>query len=58
LLGKLNELMREVFWGLLAGREHLMFFFPPKKAQNERWEVVTNITTHHRNMREQKCDGT
>jgi hypothetical protein len=23
-----------------VGKEHLMCFFPPKKAQNERWEVV------------------
>jgi hypothetical protein len=40
LLGKLNELTREVFWGLAEGREHSMFFFSTKKAQNERWEVV------------------
>ncbi len=30
LLGKWNELMREVFWWLVAGREHLMIFFLPK----------------------------
>jgi hypothetical protein len=40
LLGTRNELMREVFWWLVVGREHLMFFFA-KKVQNERWEVVT-----------------
>jgi hypothetical protein len=39
LLGKQNELVCEVFWWLVAGREHLMFFFC-QKAQNERWEVV------------------
>jgi hypothetical protein len=39
LLGKQNELMREVLWRLVVGREHLMFF-PTKKARNERWEVV------------------
>jgi hypothetical protein len=39
LVGKLDELTREVFWGLAAGREHSMFF-SAKKAQNERWEVV------------------
>jgi hypothetical protein len=33
LLGKRNELMREVFWWLVAGREHLMIFFPPKKPE-------------------------
>ncbi len=33
LLGKRNELMREVFWWLVAGREHLMIFFPPKKLE-------------------------
>ncbi len=38
LPGIRNELMREVFWWLVAGREHL-FFFPAKKARNERWEV-------------------
>jgi hypothetical protein len=27
LLGKRNELTREVFWWLVAGREHLMIFF-------------------------------
>jgi hypothetical protein len=30
LLGKWNELMREVFWWLVAGREHLMIFFGQK----------------------------
>jgi hypothetical protein len=40
LLVKRNKLTREVFCWLAAGREHLMFFFPPKKARNERWEVV------------------
>jgi hypothetical protein len=40
VVGKLNELMREVFWGLVAGKEHSMFYFPAKKAQNEHWEVV------------------
>ena len=39
LLGKQNELMREVFWWLVVGREHLMFF-SCQKAGNERWEVV------------------
>jgi hypothetical protein len=33
LLGKQNELTREVFWWLVAGREHLMIFFPPKKPK-------------------------
>jgi hypothetical protein len=33
LLGKRNELTREVFWWLVAGREHLMIFFPPKKPK-------------------------
>jgi hypothetical protein len=40
LLGKRNELIREVFWWLVAGREHLMFFFSAKKARIVRWEVV------------------
>jgi hypothetical protein len=39
LQGKQNELTCEVFWWLVAGREHSIFFFP-KKARNERWEVV------------------
>jgi hypothetical protein len=39
LVGKLNKLTREVFWGLAAGREHLIFF-SSKKVLNERWEVV------------------
>jgi hypothetical protein len=33
LLGKLKELMHDVFWVLAAGREHSMFFFPPKKPK-------------------------
>jgi hypothetical protein len=33
LLGKRNELMREVFWWLVAGREHLMISPPPKKPK-------------------------
>jgi hypothetical protein len=33
LIGKRNELTREVFWWLVAGREHLMIFFPPKKPE-------------------------
>jgi hypothetical protein len=33
LLGKLNELTREVFWGLAAGREHSMFFFRQKSPK-------------------------
>jgi hypothetical protein len=32
LLGKWKKLTREVFWWLVAGREHLMIFLPPKKA--------------------------
>jgi hypothetical protein len=40
LLVKWNKLTCEVFCWLAAGREHSMFFFPAKKAQNERWEVV------------------
>jgi hypothetical protein len=40
LLVKQNKLMREVFCWLAAGREHSMFFFSPKKARNEPWEVV------------------
>jgi hypothetical protein len=39
LLGKGNESMREVFWWLVVGREHTMFFFA-KKGRNECWEVV------------------
>jgi hypothetical protein len=39
LLDKWNELTREVFWWLVAGREHLMFFFR-QKIQDARWEVV------------------
>jgi hypothetical protein len=39
LLGKWNELTCEVFWWLVAGREHFMFFFS-QKTRNERWEVV------------------
>jgi hypothetical protein len=30
LLDKRNELTHEVFWWLVAGREHLMFFFAIK----------------------------
>jgi hypothetical protein len=39
LLGKRNELMREVFWWLVAGREHLIIFSPPKnpKMRAKRW---------------------
>jgi hypothetical protein len=33
LLGKWNKLTREVFWWLVAGRKHLMIFFPPKKPK-------------------------
>jgi hypothetical protein len=33
LLGKWNELTREVFWWLVAGREHLMFFFRQKSPE-------------------------
>jgi hypothetical protein len=33
LLGKQKELTREVFWWLVVGREHLMFFFPQKKLK-------------------------
>jgi hypothetical protein len=43
LLGKQNELTGEVFWWLVAGREHLMFF-PATKAQNAPWEVVLFLT--------------
>jgi hypothetical protein len=32
LLGKWNELTCEVFWWLVAGREHLMISFSAKKA--------------------------
>jgi hypothetical protein len=39
LLGKRNKLTREVFWWLVTGREHLMFF-SHQKAQNAHWEVV------------------
>jgi hypothetical protein len=42
LLGKQNKLTREVFWWLVAGREHLMFF-SAKKALNERCELVTTV---------------
>jgi hypothetical protein len=45
LLGKQNEFTREVFWWLVAGRDHFMFFFA-KKAQNERWEVVPTTQRH------------
>jgi hypothetical protein len=40
LLGKWNKLMREVFWWLVAGREHLMFFSRQKStkcALDGRW---------------------
>jgi hypothetical protein len=41
-LGKQNKLTREVFWWLVAGREHLMFFLPKKpKMIAGRW------CTHH-----------
>jgi hypothetical protein len=43
LLGKWNKLTREVLWLLVAGREHLMFFFSAKKAQNARWEVMLTL---------------
>ncbi len=43
LLGKRNKLMREVFWWLVAGREHLMFFFA-KTGQNECWDTQTQLT--------------
>jgi hypothetical protein len=33
LLVKWNILPREVFWWLVAGREHSMFFFPPKSSE-------------------------
>jgi hypothetical protein len=33
LLGKWNELMCEVFWWLVAGREHLLDVFLPKKPK-------------------------
>jgi hypothetical protein len=33
LLGKRNKLTCEMFWWLVAGREHLMIFFPPKKPK-------------------------
>ena len=33
LLGKWNKLMREVFWWLVAGREHSMVFFLPKSSE-------------------------
>ena len=33
LLGKWNKSTREVFWWLVAGREHLMVFFLPKKPK-------------------------
>ncbi len=53
LLGKRDILMREVFWWLVAGREHLMISPPPKKARYARWEVVPDrllrprsLTTH------------
>jgi hypothetical protein len=32
-LGKWNELTREVFWWLVAGREHLMFFSRQKSPK-------------------------
>ncbi len=41
LLVKWNNLTREVFCWLAAGREHLMFF-SRQKARNERWEVVAD----------------
>jgi hypothetical protein len=33
LLGKWNKLTREVFWWLVAGSEHLMFFFHQKSPK-------------------------
>jgi hypothetical protein len=33
LLGKQNKLTREVFWWLVAGREHLMFFWRQKSPK-------------------------
>jgi hypothetical protein len=33
LLGKRNKLTHEVFWLLMAGREHLMFFFHQKSTK-------------------------
>jgi hypothetical protein len=33
LLGKRNKLRCEVFWWLVAGREHLMIFLPPKNPR-------------------------
>jgi hypothetical protein len=33
LLVKWNKLMRQVFCWLAAGREHSMFFFPPKSPK-------------------------
>jgi hypothetical protein len=53
LLGKWNESMREVFWWLVAGREHSLFFFT-KKTQNERWEVVRQMML--RIYRDKQCD--
>jgi hypothetical protein len=46
LLGKRNKLTREVFWWLVVGREHSMFFFT-KKAQNEHWDVVSSCLLSH-----------
>jgi hypothetical protein len=42
LLVKWNILTREVFWWLVAGREHLMFFFA-KKLRDAHWEVVRRL---------------
>jgi hypothetical protein len=40
LLGKRNELTRELFWWLVAGKEHSIFF-SAKKGQNEHWDTQT-----------------
>jgi hypothetical protein len=39
LLGKRNDLLREVFCWLVAG-EKTAPFFPAKNLRNARWEVV------------------
>ncbi len=46
LLGKRNELTREVFWWLVAGREHLIICFLPKKLKMHagRW---CDLLCHH-----------
>jgi hypothetical protein len=40
LLALRSELTRVMFSMVVAGRRNLMFFFPAKKAVDERWEVV------------------